>query len=64
VFVAGDQARDVGRASLDPPAVRRENSDRGSFARHDMHGVVDAFQVAPRKIVVAAKVVRRRLFRH
>jgi hypothetical protein len=43
MFIAGDQARDVGRAPLDPTAVRRNDNDLGSLARHDVHGVVDSF---------------------
>jgi hypothetical protein len=64
VFLAGDQARDLGRTPFDPPTMRRENSDPGTLARHDVHGVVDAFQVAPCELVVAAKVVGRSPFRH
>jgi hypothetical protein len=64
VIIAGDEPRDLGRASLDPPAVRRNHSDPGLRARHDVHGVVDAFCVALRELAVAAKVVKGSLFRH
>ena len=64
MFVTGDQARDVGCAALDPPPVRRENGDPGSLARHDMHGIVNAFSVVLCEFVVAAKVIGGSLFRH
>jgi hypothetical protein len=59
VLIAGDQTRDLGSAPLNPPAVLCENGDPGWIARHDVHGVVDAFCVAPREIVVRANVVDR-----
>ena len=64
MFIAGDQARDLGRASLNPAAVRRENSDAGSLARHDVHGVIDAFYVALREFLEAAKIVKGIPLRH
>src|ERR1700694_1982259 len=42
----------------------RENGDLGSLARHDMHGVVDAFSVALCEFVVAAKVIGGSPFCH
>jgi hypothetical protein len=56
VFIAGNQPRDLGGTPFNPPAVRREHGDSGSFAGHDVHRVVDTFDVVAREIVVAAKV--------
>ena len=64
MFIPGDQTRDLGSEPFNPPAVRRQYSDPGSLATHDAHGVVDAFYVAPREIVVAAKVGGLNRFRH
>jgi hypothetical protein len=62
VLIAGNQPRNVGCTSFDPPAVRREHGNSGSLARHDVHRVVDTFDVVPCEIVVAAQVTGENLF--
>ena len=64
MFIAGNQARDLGSAPLNPPAVRSENRHPGWPARHDVHGVIDAFYVALREFLEAAKIVKGIPLRH
>lgn len=55
VVSAGDQSRDFRRPSFDSPTVRRQNRNLGSLATRDVHGVIDAFDIALREVVVTMK---------
>jgi hypothetical protein len=57
VLIARDQPRDLRGASFDAAAVGCENRRPGTLRGHDVHGIVDAFRVAMRKILVAAKII-------
>ena len=54
VFIARNQARDLGSSSFDASAVGRENCDAGAFSRCDVHGVVDTLRKVPCEIAVTA----------